>query len=47
MGKRRYKVGGGGISNNFAKNDANMMMRMSNICFLMEITVVVFVFPVQ
>ena len=47
MGKRRYEVGGDGILNNVADISADVMMRMSNIFFFVEITVVVFNFPVR
>ena len=47
MGKRRYEVGGDGILNNVADISADVMMRMSNIYFLMETTVVVFDFQVR
>ena len=47
MGKRRYKVGGSGISDSVANSGTDVMVRMSNICFFMEIAVVVFDFPVR
>ena len=47
MGKRRYEVGGDGILNNVADISADVMIRMSNIYSFMEITVVVFNFPVR
>ena len=47
MGKRRYKVGGGGILNSVADVNADVMMRMSFVCFFMEITMVMFNFLVR
>ena len=42
MGKRRYEVDGGGILNSVSDVNADVMMRMSFVCFFMEIMMVVF-----
>ena len=47
MGKRRYKVGGDDILNSVADVNADVMMRMSFVCFFMEIMMVVFNFLVR
>ena len=47
MGKRRYEVDGGGILNSVSDVNADVMMRMSFVCFFMEITMVVFNFLVR
>ena len=47
MRKRRYKIGGGDILNSVADVNADVMMRMSFVCFFMEITMVVFNFLVR
>ena len=47
MGKRRYEIGGGGILNSVADIGDDVVVRISNIYFFMEITVVVFKIPMR
>ena len=47
MGKRRYEIGGGGILDSVADIGDDVVVRISNIYFFMEITVVVFNFLVR
>ena len=47
MGKRRYEIGSGGILNSVADIGDDVVVRISNIYFFMEITVVVFKIPMR
>ena len=47
MGRWRYRAGGGGITIVYAGIGADVIPSMSNICYFMEIAVVVFIIPVR
>ena len=47
MGKRRYEIGGGGILDSVADIGDDVVVRISNIYFFMEITMVVFKIPMR
>ena len=47
MGKRRYEIGGGGILDSVADIGDDVVVRISNIYFFMEIMVVVFKIPMR